>query len=224
MAQVFSKKIIMTIYGFEAKVNSEIKLYKEDNIVLSFQINQLNVETSDKGTTNSIIPLTGVSAKMLIKIPNDNVPISIETTEIDEETESINFRFTVPYVNYVGQSQMQIVLTDSLGNIVHCPPVNVQIGEPLGLLDDDDVAHSMTVETNRDSVEVSASKFVYDADTNDFKTIINHTIADSDGNVFVSVIDSTTLADVTHYKKVINENSFELHLNKITSVKVSIRK
>ena len=224
--QIFSKKVKMTITDFDASLSSELNFYKEDNLAIKFYINQLNFETTEQpdgkvSIENQIIPLTGVSALMLIKVPEE-VPISVESTTINSDN-SIEFRFTVPYVNYVGTTKMQIVLTDSVGNILHLPPVDVNIREPIGLLDDTDIAHNQTISTLRYSKTISANSLKYDSDYGRYYIDITHTIKGTDGNVFVAVVDSTTLEDITFRKKVLNDTSFRLYLTEQKTVKVSVR-
>ena len=144
--QIFKKIVKMYISDDEATLSSELNFYKEDALNIYFYIQSLNFETIEQADDsisieNQAVPLTGVSAKMLIKVPEE-VPISVESANINSDN-SIEFRFTVPYVNYIGTTKMQIVLTDSQGNILHLPPVNVNIREPIGLLDDSDIAHNL---------------------------------------------------------------------------------
>ena len=222
--QIFKKIVKMYISDEEASLSSELNFYKEDNLNIYFYIQSLNFETTEQADgsisiENQVIPLTGVTAKMLIKVPEE-VPISVESTNINSDN-SIEFRFTVPYVNYVGTTKMQIVLTDSQGNILHLPPVNVNIREPIGLLDDSDITHNQTISTFRYSTTIDASQFTLEGER--YYVDITHTIQGTDGNVFISVIDSSTSQDIPHVKKIIDSTHFRLYLEEAKSVKVSVR-
>ena len=222
--QIFKKVVKMYISDDEAALSSELNFYKEDNLNIYFYIQSLNFETTEQANgsisvENQIIPLTGVSAKMLIKVPEE-VPISVESTNINSDN-SIEFRFTVPYVNYVGTTKMKIVLTDSQGNILHLPPVDVHIREPIGLLDDSDIAHNQTISTFRYSTTINANQFTLEGKR--YYVDIAHTIQGTDGNVFVSVVDVATLQDISHVKKIIDSTHFRLYLEEAKNVKVSVR-
>ena len=225
MANKINKKIVkMYISDDEATLSSELNFYKEDALNIYFYIQSLNFETTEQADDsisieNQAVPLTGVSAKMLIKVPEE-VPISVESVNINSDN-SIEFRFTVPYVNYVGTTKMQIVLTDSQGNILHLPPVNVNIREPIGLLDDSDITHNQTISTFRYSTTIDASQFTLEGER--YYVDITHTIQGTDGNVFISVIDSSTSQDIPHVKKIIDSTHFRLYLEEAKSVKVSVR-
>ena len=222
--QIFKKIVKMYISDEEASLSSELNFYKEDNLNIYFYIQSLNFETTEQAdgsisVENQIIPLTGVTAKMLIKVPEE-VPISVESTNINSDN-SVEFRFTVPYVNYVGTTKMQIVLTDSQGNILHLPPVEVNIREPIGLLDDSDIAHNQTISTFRYSTTINTNQFTLEGKR--YYVDIAHTIQGTDGNVFVSVVDVATLQDISHVKKIIDSTHFRLYLEEAKNVKVSVR-
>ena len=222
--QIFKKIVKMYISDDEATLSSELNFYKEDALNIYFYIQSLNFETTEQADDsisieNQAVPLTGISAKMLIKVPEE-VPISVESVNINSDN-SIEFRFTVPYVNYVGTTKMQIVLTDSQGNILHLPPVNVNIREPIGLLDDSDITHKQTISTFRYSTTIDSSQFTLEGER--YYVDITHTIQGTDGNVFISVIDGSTSQDIPHVKKIIDSTHFRLYLEEAKSVKVSVR-
>lgn len=223
-SQIFKKIVKMYVSDDEATLSSELNFYKEDNLNIYFYIQSLNFETTEQADgsisiENQVVPLTGVTAKMLIKVPEE-VPISVESVNINSDN-SIEFRFTVPYVNYIGITKMQIVLTDSQGNILHLPPVDVNIREPIGLLDDSDIAHNQTISTFRYSTNIATSQLTQEGTR--YYVDITHTILGTDGNVFVSVVDNSTLQDVPHTKKIIDSTHFRLYLNESKNVKVSVR-
>ena len=142
--QVFCKKVNIVVEDYKATLSQRLKFYKEDNINIKFYITQINFETLEKSDgslvlRDVVVPLAGVSAKMLIKVPNESL-ISVETTTVEDDN-GIVFRFKFPYVNYLGIKKMQIVLTDIEGSIIHIPPIDVEINDPIGLLDDEDIAN-----------------------------------------------------------------------------------
>ena len=159
---------------------------------------------------------------MLIKVPEESL-VSVETTTIESDN-GIVFRFSVPYVNYLGIAKMQIVLTDTEGNIIHIPPIDVEISDPIGLLDDEDVAHVQQINTNRFTKTVLRANFAYDYIEKYYYIDIKHNIQDTDGNVFVSVIDKETLEDLFFSKKILSPTQIRIILPEAQDGLVSIRR
>ena len=225
--QVFCKKVNIVVEDYNATLSQKLKFYKEDNVNIKFYITQINFETLEKPDGSLVlkevvIPLAGVSAKMLIKVPEESL-VSVETTTIESDN-GIVFRFSVPYVNYLGIAKMQIVLTDTEGNIIHIPPIDVEISDPIGLLDDEDVAHTQQINTNRFTKTVLSADFTYDNTEDYYYVDIDHNIQDTDGNVFVSVIDKLTSEDLFFSKKILSPTQIRIILPEAQDVLVSIRR
>ena len=225
--QVFCKKVNIVVEDYKATLSQKLKFYKEDNVNIKFYITQINFETLEKpdGSVvlkDVVIPLAGISAKMLIKVPNESL-ISVETTTVEDDN-GIVFRFSFPYVNYLGTVKMQIVLTDIEGNIIHIPPIDVEISDPIGLLDDEDVVHSQQINTNRFTKTVLRANFAYDYTEKYYYIDIKHNIQDTDGNVFVSVIDKETLEDLFFSKKILSLTQIRIILPEAQDILVSIRR
>ena len=225
--QVFCKQVNIVVEDYKATLSQKLKFYKEDNINIKFYITQINFETLEKpdGSVvlkDVVIPLAGVSAKMLIKVPNESL-ISVETTTVEDDN-GIVFRFSFPYVNYLGTVKMQIVLIDVEGNIIHIPPIDVEISDPIGLLDDDDVVHSQQINTNRFTKTVLRANFAYDYTEKYYYIDIKHNIQDTDGNVFVSVVDKETSEDLFFSKKILSPTQIRIILPEAQDVLVSIRR
>ena len=225
--QVFCKKVDIVVEDYKAILSQRLKFYKEDNVNIKFYITQINFETLEKPDgslvlKDVVVPLAGVSAKMLIKVPNESL-ISVETTTVEDDN-GIVFRFSFPYVNYLGTVKMQIVLTDIEGNIIHIPPINVEISDPIGLLDDEDVAHTQQINTNRFTKTILRANFAYDYIEKYYYIDIKHNIQDTDGNVFVSVIDKETLEDLFFSKKILSPTQIRIILPEAQDVLVSIRR
>ena len=225
--QVFCKKVNIVVEDYKATLSQKLKFYKEDNINIKFYITQINFETLEKPDgslvlTDTVMPLVGVSAKMLIKVPQESL-ISVETTTIESDN-GIVFRFSFPYVNYLGTVKMQIVLTDIEGNIIHIPPIDVEISDPIGLLDDEDVAHTQQINTNRFTKTVLRANLTYDYTEKYYYVDIKHNIQDTDGNVFVSVVDKLTSEDLLFSKKILSPTKIRIILPEAQDVLVSIRR
>ena len=225
--QVFCKKVDIIVEDYKATLSQKLKFYKEDNINIKFYITQINFETLEKPDGSLVLkdvvmPLTGVSAKMLIKVPQESL-ISVETTTIESDN-GIVFRFSVPYVNYLGIAKMQIVLIDAEGNIVHIPPIDVEISDPIGLLDDEDVAHTQQINTNRFTKTVLSTELTRNYAEDYYYIDIKHNIQDTDGNVFVSVINKKTSEDLIFSKKILSPTKIRIILPEAQDVLVSIRR
>ena len=225
--QVFCKKINIVVEDYKATLSQKLKFYKEDNINIKFYITQINFETLEKPDgslvlKDVVIPLAGVSAKMLIKVPNESL-ISVETTTVEDDN-GIVFRFSFPYVNYLGTVKMQIVLADIEGNIIHIPPIDVEVSDPIGLLDDEDVAHTQQINTNRFTKTVLRANLTYDYTEKYYYVDITHNIRDTDGNVFVSVVDKLTSEDLLFGRKVLSPTQIRIILPEAQDILVSIRR
>ena len=225
--QVFCKKVNIVVEDYKATLSQKLKFYKEDNINIKFYITQINFETLEKPDgslvlKDVVVPLAGVSAKMLIKVPEESL-VSVETTTIESDN-GIVFRFSVPYVNYLGIAKMQIVLTDAEGNIIHIPPIDVEISDPIGLLDDEDVAHVQQINTNRFTKTVLRANFAYDYTEKYYYIDIKHNIQDTDGNVFVSVVDKETSEDLFFSKKILSPTQIRIILPEAQDILVSMRR
>ena len=225
--QVFCKKVNIVVEDYKATLSQKLKFYKEDNVNIKFYITQINFETLEKpdGSVvlkDVVIPLAGVSAKMLIKVPNESL-ISVETTTVEDDN-GIVFRFSFPYVNYLGIVKMQIVLTDIQGNIIHIPPIDVEVSDPIGLLDDEDVAHTQQINTNRFTKTVLSADFTHERTEDYYYVDITHNIRDTDGNVFVSVVDKLTSEDLLFGRKVLSPTQIRIILPEAQDILVSIRR
>ena len=225
--QVFCKKVNIVVEDCKATLSQKLKFYKEDNINIKFYITQINFETLEKPDgslvlKDVVVPLAGVSAKMLIKVPNESL-ISVETTTVEDDN-GIVFRFSFPYVNYLGTVKMQIVLTDIEGNIIHIPPIDVEISDPIGLLDDEDVAHTQQINTNRFTKTVLSADLTHDSSEDYYCVDIEHNIQDTDGNVFVSVVDKLTSEDLFFSKKILSPTKIRIILPESQDILVSIRR
>ena len=225
--QVFCKKVNIVVEDYKATLSQKLKFYKEDNINIKFYITQINFETLEKPDgslvlKDVVVPLAGVSAKMLIKVPNESL-ISVETTIVEDDN-GIVFRFSFPYVNYLGTVKMQIVLTDIEGNIIHIPPIDVEISDPIGLLDDEDVAHNQQINTNRFTKTVLSADLTHDNSEDYYYVDIEHNIQDTDGNVFVSIVDKQTSEDLFFSKKILSPTQIRIILPEAQDILVSIRR
>ena len=115
------KKISLTVNGYDATLSTPIKLYKNDQLELAFEINEYQI-VDGKRQKVSINP---ISAFLYIETP-DNYD-SIEASDV--KFNMVTFYLTSKYTQYIGESRMQIILTDTDGCQVSLPPFSFEVKE-----------------------------------------------------------------------------------------------
>ena len=102
------KKISLTVNGYNATLSTPIKLYKNDQLELAFEINEYQV-VNGKRQKVSINPIT---AFLYIETPDNQD--SIEASDV--KLNMVTFYLSSKYTQYIGTSRMQIILTDNDGS------------------------------------------------------------------------------------------------------------
>ena len=115
------KKISLTVNGYDATLSTPIKLYKNDQLELAFEINEYQI-VDGKRQKVSINP---ISAFLYIETP-DNYD-SIEASDV--KFNMVTFYLTSRYTQYIGKSRMQIILTDTDGCQLSLPPISFEVKE-----------------------------------------------------------------------------------------------
>lgn len=115
------KKISLTVNGYDATLSTPIKLYKNDQLELAFEINEYQI-VDGKRQKVSINP---ISAFLYIETPDDHD--SIEASDV--KFNMVTFYLTSKYTQYIGESRMQIILTDTDGCQVSLPPFSFEVKE-----------------------------------------------------------------------------------------------
>ena len=113
------KKISLTVNGYDATLSTPIKLYKNDQLELAFEINEYQI-VDGKRQKVSINP---ISAFLYIETPDDHD--SIEASDV--KFNMVTFYLTSKYTQYIGESRMQIILTDTDGCQVSLPPFSFEV-------------------------------------------------------------------------------------------------
>ena len=113
------KKISLTINGYNADLSSPIKLYKNDQLELAFEIKEYQI-VDGKRQKVSINP---TSAFLYIETPDNND--SIEASDV--KFNMVTFYLSSKYTQYIGESRMQIILTDTDGCQVSLPPFSFEV-------------------------------------------------------------------------------------------------
>ena len=115
------KKISLTINGYNADLSSPIKLYKNDQLELAFEIKEYQI-VDGKRQKVSINP---ISAFLYIETPDNND--SIEASDV--KFNMVTFYLSSKYTQYIGESRMQIILRDTDGCQVSLPPFSFEVKE-----------------------------------------------------------------------------------------------
>ena len=115
------KKISLTVNGYDATQSTPIKLYKNDQLELAFEINEYQI-VDGKRQKVSINP---ISAFLYIETPDNND--SIEASDV--KFNMVTFYLSSKYTQYIGESRMQIILTDTDGCQISLPPFSFEVKE-----------------------------------------------------------------------------------------------
>ena len=103
-----SKRITLTIDGYEVKLSSELKFYQNDQLNLVFEIVENTINVKDGVATRAIIPINPLQAVLYFETPSG--VDSIESGEIVDN--AVVFHLTSEQTKHIGVSRMQIQLTD----------------------------------------------------------------------------------------------------------------
>ena len=115
------KKISLTVNGYDITLSTPIKLYKNDQLELAFEINEYQI-VDGKRQKVSINP---ISAFLYIETPDNHD--SIEASDV--KFNMVTFYLTSKHTQYIGESRMQIILTDTDGCQVSLPPISFEVKE-----------------------------------------------------------------------------------------------
>ena len=115
------KKISLTVNGYDVTLSTPIKLYKDDQLELAFEINEYQI-VNGKRQKVSINP---ISAFLYVETPDNQD--SIEASDV--KFNMVTFYLSSKYTQYIGQSKMQIILTDTDGCQVSLPPFSFEVKE-----------------------------------------------------------------------------------------------
>lgn len=140
--------IDLMINEYEATLSKEIKLYRGDSLTLSFALsNTLISRINSEDIIDGMLPLdNSITAKVLIE--NAEKVDYVSGTIINNNR--IEFKLLEEHTNKVGINKLQIVLLqgseDNPTEILHSPPFEFEIRNPIGNLDGE-------YRTDRDSTD-----------------------------------------------------------------------
>lgn len=120
-----SKKITLSINGYNIDLSDSIKLYQNDQLKLIFTINEFGIEVANGQQVRTSMSLTPLSAKLFFETPLGID--SVESADIEENT--VTFYLNSTQTQHIGTSRMQIQLTDADGCQITLPPFEFEIRE-----------------------------------------------------------------------------------------------
>ena len=121
-----SKKINLTVSGYDIKLSDSLKIYKNDQLKLMFEINEYGIDYENKSKQRVLMPIAEpMKAYLLIENP-DGID-KIGSAEI--ESNCVSFYLSEECTQYVGVSRLQIVLLDNDGCKITLPSFDFEIQE-----------------------------------------------------------------------------------------------
>ncbi len=103
-----SKKVTLTVDGYNVKINTPLKFYQNDQLHLIFEIVETTLTVKNGVASREVLPINPLNATLYLETP-EGVD-SLESAEIVDNT--VTFHLTSTYTQFVGVSKMQIVLMD----------------------------------------------------------------------------------------------------------------
>ena len=121
-----TKKINLTVSGYDIKLSDSLKFYKNDQLKLVFEINEYGIDYENKSKQRVLMPIAEpMKAYLLIENP-DGID-KIGSAEI--ESNCVSFYLSEECTKYVGVSRLQIVLLDNDGCKITLPSFDFEIQE-----------------------------------------------------------------------------------------------
>ena len=121
-----SKKINLTVSGYDIKLSDSLNFYKNDQLKLMFEINEYGIDYENKSKQRVLMPIAEpMKAYLLIENP-DGID-KIGSAEI--ESNCVSFYLSEECTQYVGVSRLQIVLLDNDGCKITLPSFDFEVQE-----------------------------------------------------------------------------------------------
>lgn len=121
-----TKKINLTVSGYDIKLSDSLNFYKNDQLKLMFEINEYGIDYENKSKQRVLMPIAEpMKAYLLIENP-DGID-KIGSAEI--ESNCVSFYLSEECTKYVGVSRLQIVLLDNDGCKITLPSFDFEIQE-----------------------------------------------------------------------------------------------
>lgn len=135
-------KVGIDANGYKVKLDKKLRFYKGDCLNLSFSIsNSMISEIDSQEVINGMLPVDSEKVKVYILAGNEKKSGTIITDN------RVVFKLNSDYTKDVGIFQLQLVIIelqeDGSKEILHTPPFEYEVAEPIALFDEeleDDVA------------------------------------------------------------------------------------
>ena len=135
-------KVGIDANGYKVKLDKKLRFYKGDCLNLSFSIsNSMISEIDSQEVINGMLPVDSEKVKVYILAGNEKKSGTIITDN------RVVFKLNSNYTKDIGVFQLQLVIIefqeDGSKEILHTPPFEYEVAEPIALFDEeleDDVA------------------------------------------------------------------------------------
>lgn len=120
-----SKKVFLTISGYDIKLSDNLTFYQNDQLKLIFCINEYGIDVEHNTNARALMPVNPLKAILFVENP-DGVD-SVSSAKVEENT--VTFYLDSTHTKYVGVSRMQLRLFDQDGCVVTLPHFTFEIRE-----------------------------------------------------------------------------------------------
>lgn len=120
-----TKKVYLTISGYDIKLSDNLMFYQNDQLKLIFYINEYGIDYENNATTRVLMPVNPLNAILFIENP-DGVD-SVSSAKIEDN--AVTFYLDSTHTQYVGISRMQLRLFDQDGCAITLPHFTFEIRE-----------------------------------------------------------------------------------------------
>lgn len=120
-----TKKVYLTISGYDIKLSDNLTFYQNDQLKLIFYINEYGIDYENNATTRALMPVNPLNAILFIENP-EGVD-SVSSAKIEDN--AVTFYLDSTHTQYVGVSRMQLRLFDQDGCAITLPHFTFEIRE-----------------------------------------------------------------------------------------------
>lgn len=120
-----TKKVYLTISGYDIKLSDNLTFYQKDQLKLIFYINEYGIDYENNATARALVPVNPLNAILFIENP-DGVD-SVSSAKIEDN--AVTFYLDSTHTQYVGISRMQLRLFDQDGCAITLPHFTFEIRE-----------------------------------------------------------------------------------------------
>ena len=120
-----TKKVHLTISGYDIKLSDNLTFYQNDQLKLIFYINEYGIDYGNNATTRALMPVNPLNAILFIENP-EGVD-SVSSAKIEDN--AVTFYLDSTHTQYVGISRMQLRLFDQDGCAITLPHFTFEIRE-----------------------------------------------------------------------------------------------